>query len=153
MKRVLTKVKQDKDLATQVEQLKLKESNADEAWQRKDESQETVKIKGEANAIFLESFHTGQIHPLKLSTILDLGTTLHIFNNISRFYNFSKALRHEYVIAGSLEVPILGYGDVNVQVIRPDKSKGILRLKDVAFYTDFNTNLVSFRLLRKRGYY
>jgi len=50
-------------------------------------------------------------------------------------------------------VPILGYGDVTVQVTKPDKSKGILRLKDVAFYTDFNMNLVSFCLLRKRGYY
>jgi len=44
-------------------------------------------------------------------------------------------------------VPILGYGDVTVQVIKLDKSKGILRLKDVAFCIDFNTNLVSFRLL------
>jgi len=44
-------------------------------------------------------------------------------------------------------VPILGYGDITIQVTKPDKSKGILRLKDVAFYTDFNTNLVLFRLL------
>jgi len=50
-------------------------------------------------------------------------------------------------------VPILGYGDVTIQVIKLDKSKGILRLKDVAFYTDFNTNLVSFRLLQKQGFY
>jgi hypothetical protein len=50
-------------------------------------------------------------------------------------------------------VPILGYGDVTVQVTKPDKSKGTLRLKDVAFCTDFNTNLVSFRMLRKRGFY
>ena len=72
-------------------------------------------IKGEANIIFLElTFYTGQIHPLKLSTILNLGTTLHIFNNLSRFYNFRKALRYEYIIAGSLEVPILGYGDVTI---------------------------------------
>ena len=58
MKKVLTKVEHDKDLAAQVERLKLKESDADEAWQRQDESQE-VKIKGEANAIFLESFYIG----------------------------------------------------------------------------------------------
>ena len=73
-----------------------------------------VKIKEEANAIFLESYHTSQLHPLKLSTILDLGTTLYIFNNLSRFYNFRKALRYKYVIAGSLEVPILGYGNVTI---------------------------------------
>ena len=135
-----------------MEWLKFKESDADEAWQRQDESQE-VKIKGEANAIFLELYHTGQLYPLKLSTILDSGTTLHIFNDLFRFYNFRKALRHEYIIAGSLEVPILGYSDVTIQVIKLDKSKGILYLKDVAFCIDFNTNLVSFHLLQKQGYY
>ena len=50
-------------------------------------------------------------------------------------------------MAGSLEVPILGYGDVTIQITKLDKSKGVLRLKDVAFYTDFNTNLVLFCLL------
>jgi len=50
-------------------------------------------------------------------------------------------------------VPILGYGDVTIQVTKLDKSKGILYLKDVAFYTDFNINLVSFYLLQKRGFY
>ena len=73
-----------------------------------------VKIKGEANIIFLELFYTGQLYPLKLSTILDLGTTLYIFNNLSYFYNFKKALRYKYVIVGSLEVPILGYGDITI---------------------------------------
>ena len=82
--------------------------------------------------------------------ILDSGTTLYIFNNLFCFYNFRKAPRHKYVIARSSEVPILGYGDVIVQVTRPDKSKGVLRLKDVAFCTDFNTNLVSFRLHQKK---
>ena len=94
--------------------------------------------------IFLKSFHTSQLHPLKLSTIFDSGTTLYIFNNLSHFYNFKKALRHKYVITSSSEVPILGYGNITVQVTRPDKSKGILYLKDVAFCIDFNTNLVLF---------
>jgi len=44
-------------------------------------------------------------------------------------------------------MPILGYGDIIIQVTRPDKSKGILCLKDVAFYIDFNINLVLFYLL------
>jgi len=64
--------------------------------------------------IFLELYYTGQLHPLKLLTILDLGTTLHIFNNLFYFYNFRKALRHKYIIASSSEVPILGYGNVTV---------------------------------------
>ena len=73
-----------------------------------------VKIKGEANAIFLELYYIGQTHPLKLLTILDLGTTLYIFNNLSCFYNFRKALRYKYITTGSLEVPILGYSDITI---------------------------------------
>jgi GAG-pre-integrase domain len=107
-----------------------------------------------ANVLFYEStFQAGTPYPLKLSTILDSGTTLHIFNDLSRFHNFRKAPRHQYVTAGSSEVPILGFGDVDVRVTRPNGSRGTLRLKEVAFCTDFNTNLVSFNLLQKRGYY
>jgi len=109
-------------------------------------------IKGEANAALYESSFATSSHPLKLSTILDSGTTIHVFNDLSRFLDFRKAPRHHYLIAGNREVPILGYGDVHVQVTRTN-TKGILRLKNVAFCTNFATNLVSFRLLRKKGYY
>jgi len=118
-----------------------------------------VKIKkhlrGEANAAFINSsFSTlPTTYLLALSAILDSGTTLHIFNDLSRFYNFRKAPRGDYVIAGSSEIPILGYGDVDLEVTRLNGSKGVLRLKEVAYCTDFKTNLVSFRLLRNRGYY
>ena len=103
--------------------------------------------------IFLKLFHTNQLHLLKLLIIFNLETTLYIFNNLFHFYNFKKALRHKYVIISNLEVPILGYSNIAVQVTRPDKSKGVLHFKDVAFCTDFNTNLVSFQLLQKQGYY
>ncbi len=99
------------------------------------------------------SFQTSTLHPLKLSTILDSGTTIHVFNDLSRFHNFKKAPRHHYLVVGDGEVPILGYGDVHLTVTRLDGSKGILRLKSVAFCTDFATNLVSFRLLKEKGYY
>lgn len=111
-------------------------------------------IKGEANVLLREaSFHTGTHHPLKLSTILDSGTTIHVFNDLSRLHNFRKAPRNHYLYAGDTEVPILGYGDRYVEVTRPNGTKGTLRLKNVAFCTDFATNLVSFRLLREKGYY
>jgi hypothetical protein len=80
-------------------------------------------------------------------TILNLGTTFYIFNNLSQFYNFRKALRYKYIIIGSLEVPILGYSNIIIQVTKPDKSKGILYLKNIAFCIDFNINLVLFYLL------
>ena len=36
-------------------------------------------------------------YPLKNSAILDSRTTLHIFNQISRFLNFRAALEGDYV--------------------------------------------------------
>jgi transposase InsO family protein len=111
-------------------------------------------VKGMANMLLHNSvFQASTLYPLKLSTILDSGTTIHVFNDLTRFHNFRKAPRHHYLIAGNREVPILGYGDVNVDVKRPNNNKGVLRLKNVAFCTDFATNLVSFRLLRKKEYH
>jgi len=90
---------------------------------------------------------------LRLSVILDLGASLHMFNDLSRFSRFRKAPRGYYLLIGTSEVPILGYGDVFIQTIRENGSKGSLRLQDVAYYPDFLTNVVSFRLLRSRGIY
>lgn len=100
-----------------------------------------------------ESSFQASTHPLKLSTILDSGTTIHVFNDLSRFYNFRKAPRYHYLTAGNSDVPILGYGNVDVDVTRPNKSKGKLRLKNVAYCSNFATNLVSFELLREMGYH
>jgi Pol polyprotein len=105
-----------------------------------------------ANVLFYEStFQAGTPYPLKLSTILDSGTTLHIFNDLSRFHNFRKAPRHQYVTAGSSEVPILGYGDVDVRVTRPNGSRGTLHLKGVAFCTDFQHKSCFFQPPSKKG--
>ena len=82
---------------------------------------------GEANVLLYESsFNTSTCHPLKLSTILDLGTTIHVFNDLSRFINFQKAPHHHILIAGNHEVPILGYGDIHVRLTKPDGGKGTL---------------------------
>ena len=50
-------------------------------------------------------------------------------------------------------MPILGYGDVHLKVNKPNGNRGMIRLRNVAFCTDFATNLVSFRLLRKKDYF
>ncbi len=88
---------------------------------------------------------------LKFSAILDSGASLHVFNDLSRFSNFRKAVCGDYLLAGASEVPILGYGHVHLRITKENGAKGILRLKDVAFCPDFVTNIVSFRLLRAKG--
>jgi hypothetical protein len=100
-----------------------------------------LKPQGVANHTLLAAFLVSQEYPLKHSAILDSGTTIHVFNDLSRFYDVRRAPRDHYVVAGDSWIPILAYGSVDITV------------KDVAFCTDFQCNLVSFDKLRQRGYY
>jgi hypothetical protein len=69
----------------------------------------------EASVVLYEStFSASMNHLLKLSTILDSRTTLHIFNDLSQFINFHKAPRHHILMAGDHEVLILGYRDIHI---------------------------------------
>ena len=91
-------------------------------------------------------------YPLKNSAILDSGTTIHIFNEISRFLHFQTAPQGDFVWAGDSKVKVLGYGDVDIAIQGP-QGKRILRLHDVALCKDFACNLVSLRQLHKKGYW
>jgi hypothetical protein len=90
------------------------------------------------------------VYPLNNSAILDSGTTLYIFNQISRFYNFRAANPDDYVFAGNTKVRIQGYGEVDIRVRGPSGVR-ILRLYDVALCEGFVCNLVLLRLLQRRG--
>jgi hypothetical protein len=91
-------------------------------------------------------------YPLRCSAILDSGTTIHIFNTITRFLNFRHAPPGDCVYAGDVIVPVQGYGEVDIKVNGPDGPR-IMRLFDVAFCENFACNLVSLRQLRRKGYY
>ena len=104
---------------------------------------------GRVDRIYEKSIFSSISYQLKDLTILDSGATIHVFNDLSRFSNFRKAPRGDYLIAGDSHVPILGYGDIT---LRPKNGNGrILRLKDVAYCTNFAANLVSFSHLMDRG--
>lgn len=90
---------------------------------------------------------------MKNSSILDTGTTIHIFNEITRFLHFQTAPVGDFVWAGDSKVPILGYGNVDIQIQGPKRKLQILRLYDVAYCENFAANLVSFYQLRKQGYW
>jgi hypothetical protein len=92
------------------------------------------------------------VYPLKNSAILDSGTTLHIFNQISRFHNFRTANPDDYVFAGNTRIRIKGYGEVDMCVKGPSGTR-ILRLYDVALCDGFACNIVSLRLIRRRGFW
>ena len=89
-------------------------------------------------------------YPLRNSTILDTGSTIDVCNEISRFLNFKAATYGDFLYAGDVKVPILGYGDVDVQAKSPT-GRVILRLHNVAYCPNFACNVVSFRKLQKQG--
>ena len=74
---------------------------------------------------------------------------------ITRFLNFRTAPAGDYVWAGEQKVRIEGYGTVDIEVLLPSPTdqpkRRILRLYEVAYCPGFACNLVSLRLLQKRG--
>jgi hypothetical protein len=94
---------------------------------------------------------TIQQYPLIHSAILDSGTTLHIFNQISRFVNLRKPMPGEFVWAGTIKVPILAYGEVDIRVTTRGGASRLIRLYDVAYCEKMACNLVSLKRLRERG--
>ena len=87
---------------------------------------------------------------LKNLIILNFDIIIHVFNDLSQFSNFQKILKKEYVITEQSKVLILRYDNVMLQITKKNDKKRILRLKNVIFCTDFVTNLVSFKFLRKK---
>jgi len=83
---------------------------------------------------------------MTIPTILDSGTTIDNFTDLSRFQNFRKAPRNRNHFAR-----ILGYGTVDLDIATERDSKGILRIRNAAYCPDFMTNLVSLTKLMKRG--
>nr|XP_036575425.1 uncharacterized protein CTRU02_14669 [Colletotrichum truncatum]XP_036585130.1 uncharacterized protein CTRU02_05099 [Colletotrichum truncatum]KAF6781988.1 hypothetical protein CTRU02_14669 [Colletotrichum truncatum]KAF6794898.1 hypothetical protein CTRU02_05099 [Colletotrichum truncatum] len=90
-------------------------------------------------------------YPLHNSAIYDSGSSLHVFNNRARFSGFRAAEPGDYLWAGASQVPILGYGNVDITADAERGKKVRLRLYNVAYCEEFATNLVSYRLLRQRG--
>ena len=72
---------------------------------------------------------------------------------ISRFQNFQTAPEGDYVWTGEKKVRIDGYGEVDIKMSTPAGGTRLLRLFDVALCEGFVCNLVSLRVLRKKGYY
>jgi hypothetical protein len=55
-------------------------------------------------------------YPLKNLLILDYGSTLYIFNEITHFINYQPTIHRDFVWAGDHKVAILGYGEVNIEI-------------------------------------
>ena len=99
LEKLAKRLESDKDLAEQI--LRIKEELIDEAQQLQVQSQlEKQEPIGVANATFIYAFNTinTEAYPSARSAILDSGTTIHIFNDLSRFEDFKKAPRDQYIV-------------------------------------------------------
>lgn len=95
-------------------------------------------------------------YPLKNSSILDTGATIHIFNDRKRFTEFRPTVLVDEVYAGKQFIQISGYGKVAVWSTKAGTKAGVQRhlsLQDAALIRDMACNLVSLRQLRKGGYW
>src|SRR5438034_8464206 len=103
-------------------------------------------LKKKIYIIFMKSVFQSSTFSLRDLIILDSEATIHVFNNLSQFSNFQKALHEDYLITESSEVLILNYKDVILQT-----TKKVLQLKNVIFCMNFVINLISFSLLKEKN--
>lgn len=72
---------------------------------------------------------------------------------MGRFSNWREANPGDYVWAGDHRLPIVGYGDVQIEVLGPQGKTRVLPLYDVICVPTLATNVVSLRELKRKGYY
>ena len=103
-----------------------------------------------SHASYTAGFISGKQIPYVLhdSFILDSGATIHICNDRQRFEDF--VLVSESVYAGEGQVQVQGFGTVRINIDRPSGKLNI-KLAQVAFIPNFQTNTVSFRRLKTKG--
>jgi hypothetical protein len=90
-----------------------------------------------------------KVYALHDSFILDSASTIHICNDPGRFQSLRQAEENDCLIAGASQVPIRGYGLVEITLQLPTTARKI-RLANVAFVPSFHTNIVSLdRLMQK----
>ena len=97
------------------------------------------KLVGDISKRFYTLIATSENFPLKDSFLLDSASSIHVSRNRDRFINFRKAPPGHYAICGSGSVPILGYGEIDIELTDLKGRKRILRLHDVAFCPMFPT--------------
>ena len=101
------------------------------------------------NEIYRNLIFSSTSYWLKNLTILNSEATIHVFNDLSWFSNFWKALHEEYIIVRDSHISILEYDDIALQL---KKNDWILKLKNVIYCINFAVNLVSFsHLMNKAG--
>ena len=85
------------------------------------------------------------------SVLLDLGTTLYVFNDLVRFISEIEP-SIDCVYVGSHTEEIVGFGTAVVTIDTPE-GKEQIRLIEAAYIPNFYTNLVCLQKLNDKGIY
>jgi hypothetical protein len=104
-------------------------------------------LKKRVDRIFKNLIFSSASSTFRDLIILNSDVILYIFNNLSCFSNFWKTSKGDYLITKRSEISILGYDDVVLRL----KNGKILRFKNVAYCSDFATNLVLISHFINRG--
>jgi transposase InsO family protein len=158
-KKVEEHMKNNKDFKKAVEKARKeakdkKAKEADESKEAKTDQKPPTELPASPDVslatVFVgEAYATTSYH-LQSSFILDCAATIHVCNDRRRFEAF-KEDNEGHLITGDSTVPILGYGTVKVNADRPDGSKKLITLLNVAYAPTFLTNLMSLDLVLKGG--
>ena len=79
------------------------------------------------------------------STILDSGSSIHIFNDRTRFRDLRPAPANTSVLTGGGNCLIEGYGTVDVTVKTDGDQDSTIELRDTAYCPSFQCNIASRR--------
>jgi hypothetical protein len=61
-------------------------------------------------------------YPLKMSFLLDSGSTRYIYNDLIRFQNLRPADKNNILQTGGYDILVKGYGDVDIRLACSSKA-------------------------------
>jgi hypothetical protein len=91
------------------------------------------------------------MYALHDSFTLDSASTIHVCNNRERFQSLRPATEDDRLIAGASDIPIEGFGLIEITLKLTPTSTRKIKLGEVALVPSFHTNIVSLDRLMQRN--
>lgn len=87
------------------------------------------------------------------SFILDSGATIHVCNDINRFVDFKESKNKSKIKIGDTYTHVVGWGKVKILATPINGTERVpITLQSVAFIPHFGCNIVSLRVIMRRGF-
>ena len=114
-----------------------------------------IQHRGDATDVILSSYSVdrGVNYEIFNCQILDSGSNIHIYNDLSRFKTTHATISNDYLISGSTTYLIKAYRTVNIYITSPSGMTEEITLSHVTLVPGFFTNLVLFSRAKEVGIY